>query len=531
SSRIVATSHDGGWDVLFRPGSVAHIARIERSGSVDAAPLGVNVSIGTWLQIVRTSASNLLFDLPSRGGVTVSRIAGTALEAAPVAAMSEVPQRAARAAAGDGVELVVWEEQAADGLVLKATRIVGGEPLDGAGLRVAAYGTGDFGDEDRVDVAVDGERFVVAWIDGPQVLVRAITAQGAMSEPVRVAEQASIDGLTMAGAGQGRAAVVWSGSVESWLVPLRSGVPGPRVAVGPFPIIPRTSLPRLAASGDRYLAVFEEVFECRITCAPDGRVWARAFSLDGDPLTEPKRLSERTSFTPQVVTDGRDFFVMSRGYGNHTLARIGPQLEILDETTPVRFGELSIEGAELRIDAGSTRAVYSLWGHLIRLEPLPLFGRDALAARLAHERVLVRTAAHPDRLVIRPLADPAGGTADIAIVPTGRVGGPFGQFAQVAFFRIEHRGGVPVRRFDLWSDASIYVPNDPPAQGQYPSSVVLERPLSAGESFEVGLNVEVPAYSHPLHVAADAIDLVPANNVAKHGAEPRPRRRAVRREP
>ncbi|HEY0788594.1 MAG TPA: hypothetical protein VGE86_08110, partial [Thermoanaerobaculia bacterium] len=432
----------------------------------------------------------------------------------------------------------VWEERAADGLVLKATRVVDGQPLDGAGLPVAAHGFDHFdGSLDRFDVAVDGERFVVAWIEGQQqtsqLFARTITAAGELSAPVRIVEQGPVERESVAGGGGGRAAIAWVGwGTDSWLVPFRGGAAGARGTVGPVPPMPfgrRISVPRLAASADRYLAVFAENFECRITCAADGRAWAQPFSLDGEALSEPKPLSNRTSLMPEVVSDGRDFFVEWWGYG-HVLARVGPQLEILDQTTPVRFGELSIDGAELRIDAGSTRVVYSLEGHLIRFEPLPLIGRETLAARLAHGRALVRTSAHPDRLVSRPLADPAGGTADSAIGPTGRVDGPLGRFEQVAFFRIEHRGGVPVRRLELWSEASIYVPVDIP-YGATRSSILLERPLSAGESSEVGLNVQLPAYSRPLHVAADAIDLVPANNVAQHGAEPRPRRRVVRREP
>lgn len=525
SGEIVATSRDGGWDVLFRPSPSTHIARISLDGSVEVEPLNEYLDLGYWWKLVSADSANLLLSIPSDGtvGLAVSRIVGTTVGAPRIAAVVEAAQHDARSATGSGTELVVWEEQTTSALVLKASRLVGGQPLDGAGILVAEYGHRNppYG-ADRFDVAFDGERFIVAWIEEDEsagVRARAISTSGELSDPVQITDKGA-GGVAIAGAGEGRAAVSWWGN-GAWLTPLLDGVPGTPSEIGPG--VERRSLPRIAASADRYLAVFTEYYDCRITCEPDGHVWAQAFSLGGVPLTGSKRLSEESSFDAEVVSDGSAFFVTWDG--RKTLAKITPDLEIVWKTTPVRLGTLSIDEGELRIDDGATRSVYSIWGHLERLEPLPVADRDTFATALADRRVIIRTASHPDRLVIRALDAP--GAADIAIVPTGRIEKASSPYGQVAWFRVEHRGGTPVSRLELWSANWIYLPNEP--EEPYRTMLVLERSLLPGESFEIGLGTYQPDSSPPIHVAGDAIDLAPANNVAQYGIEERPRRRGTRR--
>ncbi|HEY0593632.1 MAG TPA: hypothetical protein VGF40_17810 [Thermoanaerobaculia bacterium] len=521
-----AAPREGGWDVLWLMGETVYAAAIAVDGSTDVRTLRETIALAPQTAFVSVPGGALLLE-PRRApasGVDVHTIAAGYAGNPRIVAYANAFQGEALAATGGGLDLVVWTEQAADGLVLKATRIAPtGLPLDGAGLEVAV---------DRVapwasfSASFDGEAFVVAWIrmeaeSGRSLLMRRVTLDGAL-EPVRFLGDAPWPfAVEVEGAGGGRAAVAWWGG-RSWyeyrnvFVPIDRGEPGAQVEIASSPL--GRSLPRLAFGEDRYLAVFHDQDRCRINeCqAPVSYPIARMLALDGTPLGEPRRLSTDYGWDPDVVWDGRGFVVV---FQDRAL-RISPEFEIGPEKELARRGALSVEGAEVRIDAGLTRAVY-FGDDLVRLEPLPLGEGDVLVDALSRGACLVRPAREPRRLYIRRAPDTV--PADLAIVATGALE-RVSEYGSRAGFRIEHRGGAPVRRIELWSNGGIKIDDALPQP-----SVVLDRELREGESIDVTLDIWL-SWSNPLlWVAGDAVDVVPENNAARYERPLRPRGRTAKR--
>ncbi len=537
---VRATARADGWDVLFAPGGKTWIAGITASGEVDARPIDLDRALLTpWNPFLAVGPSEHLL-LESRsdpvGGIAVRRIVAGAVEHPIVIAVGDAAQYGARSAAGDGLDLVVWNEQSADGRILRATRIgAAGTPLDGAGLLVTsdplpawgrAYG-------ENFDVAFDGRAFVVVWVteeESPRVVMRMISADGAMSAPVVLAQWDWIEGVSAAGAGGGRSAIAWFGhelgqSYRSVLVPLTDGKAAVQVEVGTGKL--GQSLPRLAANADRYLAVFNDYTPCRITCAPETWPYGRMFAFDGTPLSDARRLTSGIfAWASQVVSDGRDFFVTLQD----VLLTIASDFTIGPERPLVRAGDLSVQGTELRVNHGIVRAVYSLSGDLLRFEPLRIAKGETRATSLSRERIVVTVPADPARLFIRSLDVPPGPAADLAVVATGAVSlrYPWGYSSDVdATFRIEHRGGAPLSRIELWAGSTITLPGERYGPGAY---LLLDRELREGESVEVFVRVypETPGHANPrLWVAGDALDVNPANNVDRYERPVRHRGRTI----
>jgi hypothetical protein len=535
--RILTDAHAGGWDIVFSLGPDTWLARIDVGGRVSSSPVERGVT-PPYLNgaLVAAGEGDLLFERGSIAGIAVRRITQEQAGEEIAAGVGGAAQFRARAAAGEGVELVVWEEQSSAGTVLKATRVApNGAPLDGPGLLIA--------DESRThwiwpsyrsafDVAFDGEAFVIAWVRDDErdtVMMRRVWGDGSVSATLGLAVWDQVEGVSVAGTGRGRSAVAWSGFEErrwsaessplSVLVPINQGRTGTAVEVGSGNL--GWAVPNLAASGDRYLGLFNDSAPCQITCQHYERPYARLFTLDGAPLTEARRISDRITgpAVPEVVSDGRDFFVA----WNDTLVAIDPELAARDEKPLASGGSLSIEGRELRIDRGKTRLVYSAAGELLRLEPLPdqYAPSEARIAALRHNRFIMRVRAHPDALVIRSLDEPQR-SADLAVVATGEITPSSTSSPSIGFyatFRIEHRGGAPVHAIDLWSDDLIFgVPDLPKG---------FDVDLEAGESITVEVGIPRDNFGGSLWVAGDVVDSLPANNVDSVG--PRLKRRTVSR--
>ncbi len=527
-----AAARAGGWDVLWLMGETAYAAAISAEASAEVQALGGALALEPQSAFVPVPGGTLLLE-PRRSpasGVDARAIAAGYAGNPRIVAYAKAFQGEARAAAGGGFDLVVWKERAADGIVLKATRIApSGLPLDGPGLELARDRLAEW--NEAFSATFDGEAFVVAWIRmeaelGRSVLMRRITMDGAL-EPVRfLGDAPRPGGVEVEGATEGRAAVAWWGADPDrpWdpravLVPIMRGEPGARVDVATGYLA--GSLPRLAAGADGYLAVFHDKTRCRLaTCGePVSLPFARKFAFDGTPLGAPFPLAieDDWGWDPDVVFDGRDFFVAWQD----NLALLSPDLSAVRKTKLAREGTLSFEGAEVRIDGGLTRAVYSTGGNLVRLEPLPLEGGDVLVDALSRGGYLVRPAREPRRLYIRRA--PEALPADLAIVSTGALE-PISYYGSRAGFRIEHRGGAPVRRIELWSDGGIKIDGAPPQQ-----SVVLDRELHEGESIEATLDIWL-SWSNPLlWVAGDAVDVIPENNAARYERPVRPRGRTLAR--
>jgi hypothetical protein len=531
---VRAAARADGWDVLFAPGGKTWIAGVAHSGQVDARPIELERAFFTpWNAFLAVGPSQHLL-IGARGepagGIAVRRIVAGAVEPPFTIGLGEAAQYGVRSAEGGGLDLVVWNEQSMDGRVLRAARIgAAGTPLDGAGLLVTSDPLPAWGYDEHFDVAFDGRAFVVVWLtaaDEPRVVMRTISTDGVMSAPVVLATWRAIAGVSAAGAGAGGSAIAWfgrelkSGGYRSVLVPLVDGESGAMVEVGSGML--GQSLPQLAANGDRYLAVFNDFTDCRITCTPSVQPYGRMFAFDGTPLTEARRLTSGIGSSPQVVSDGTEFFVTWQDI----LVSVGADFTIGPERTLARGGDLSIEGTEVRVDHGIVRSVYSLSGDLLRFEPLHIAKGENRSAALSRDRIVVAVPADPARLFIRFLGDPPAAIADLAIVATGAVlPGYYG--AAHATFRVEHRGGAPVSRIELWSSLPVSEPGDP-SPGWTPT-LTLDRELREGESFEVLLRVYPESANPPLWVAGDVLDPVPANNVDRYERPVRPRGRLVGR--
>lgn len=532
SERLVAEARSEGWDLVFGPWGENWFARVDLAGRTIATLLDPGASPAYLLSdLAAAGADDLLFERDPVAGMKVRLVRAGALGDPIAAGAGGAAQFLARAATGGGVDLVVWEEQSATGIVLRATRIAAdGTPLDGPGLLVAGADlTGSIRSsyQSAYDVAFDGEAFVVAWVrraDEDTVFMRRVWPDGTLAVALGIATWGHVEGVTVAGAGSGRSAVAWSGYTArvtnemslSVLVPIADGRIGAPTEIGSGPL--GWAVPSLAASGDRYLAVFNDIVRCQVTCEHFERPYARLFTFDGAPLTEARRISEEITgpAVPEVVSDGRFFFVLR----DDVLVTIDPDLMVIGEKELASRGSLAGEGPELYVDRWRTRLVYSRSGELLRLEPLPphFEGSEFRAARLAHRRFVMRVDGHPSRLVIRSLDEPLPRTADLAVAATGEIvaaANPSGGF--LATFRVEHRGGAPVRALDVWSDRTIYmIPIAPSA-----------KPFEVGDAITITVSFPRATFGASLWVAGDVIDPIPANNVAT--IAPRERRRTIGR--
>lgn len=456
-------------------------------------------------------------------------------------------QGEAQSAAGGGFDLVVWVEQGVDGAVLKATRIApSGLPLDGSGLIVAeehVVGGGSSPPNASFGVSFDGEAFVVAWIrfeanSRRSVLMRRISTDGTLQAERFVGDTPLPWAVEVEGATEGRAAVAWWGpdTTQPWnqwavLVPVVRGEPYARVDVATGNLA--GSLPRLAAGADGFLAVFHDPTRCRLsTCGPPVSLpFARKFTFDGTPLSAPLVLAmeDDWGWDPEVVSDGSGFFVVWQDH----LARLSHDLTIVRNTKLARGGALSMEHGALRIDSELVSATYSAHGTIERFDPLPVLESGDQLERLSRGAFVVRRADSPRRLFIRR-AEPAA-FADLAVTATGAIVPDSKNRRHLLMFRIEHAGGAAVDRIELWSNHAIVLSGT----GETAETrIVLDRRLSPGESFEVGVRVDFSLQHRfggqfwiepTLWVAGDAIDTNPANNHAQYERPARPRERAAGR--
>lgn len=546
SPQIRAASHDAGWDLLWRIGESTYLARISPAAAASVEVLDAPIPITNRTALVSVPDGQLLLEprpAPA-AGIDVRKIIGSHVGLPAIAGYERAFQGEARSAAGGGFDLVVWVEQGVDGAVLKATRIApSGLPLDGSGLIVADERVMGGGSNPSFSVSFDGESFVVAWIRleanyRRSVLMRRISTDGALQAERFVGDTPVPWAVEVEGATEGRAAVAWWGPepAQPWghwavLVPVVRGEPGARVDVATGNLA--GSLPRLAAGADGYLAVFHDETRCRLaTCGPPVSLpFARRFTFDGTPLGAPLALAmeDDWGWDPDAVSDGSDFFVVWQD----NLARLSPDLTSVRKTKLAREGALSFEHGALRIDSELVSATYSPHGTIERFDPLPVLESGDQLERLSRGAFIVRRADSPRRLFIRR-AEPAA-IADLAVTATGAIVPDSTNRMHLLMFRIEHAGGAPVDRIELWSKNGIVLSGaGEPAK----TRIVLDRRLSPGESFEIGVRVDF-SYQYEwdgrfwveptLWVAADAIDTNVASNHAQYERPTRPRERAVGR--
>ncbi len=544
SPAIRAASHDAGWDLVWRVGESTHLARISPAATASVEVLDAPIAITHRTALVSVPDGQLLLESrpPPAAGIDVRKIIGSHVGWPAIVGYEKAFQGEAQSAAGGGFDLVVWVEQGVDRAVLKATRIApSGLPLDGSGLIVADEHVMGGGSNASFGVSFDGEAFVVAWIRFEanyrrSVLMRRISTDGTLQAERFVGDSPLPWAVEVEGATEGRAAVAWWGPdpARPWyqwavLLPVVQGEPYARVDVATGNLA--GSLPRLAAGADGFLAVFHDETRCRLsTCGPPVSLpFARRFALDGTPLGAPLALAmeDDWGWAPEVVFDGSDFFVAWQD----NLARLSPDLAIVRKTKLAREGALSFEDGVLRNDSERISAAYSADGAVERFEPLPLLDPGDELARLSRGKFVVRRADNPRRLFIRR-AEPAA-IADLAVTATGAIV-PDSRM-HLLMFRIEHAGGAAVDRIELWSKNGILLSGaGEPAK----TRIVLDRRLSPGESFEVGVRVDFSLQHRfdgrfwiepTLWVAGDAIDKNPANNHAQYERPMRPRERAVGR--
>jgi hypothetical protein len=447
---------------------------------------------------------------------------------------TSVRQWGARSAAGAGLDLVVWEERSLEKVALKASRIGPvGAPLDGEGIVIAddglipdPFAVADFA------VAFDGEAFVVAWKRDEglkeSLLVRTVSPAGDVSEPRVIVSWDAIGALRVAGGGEGRSAISWFGRDATFIPPggtylaaLVRGEGGTPVQLAPLFFSSATGL---AAGPNGYLAVFIRPLPCQITCVPAGPLYARSFGFDGTPTSEPRLLDTDDGNGPAILSNGESFFV---AWGASVL-EVDDAVNVASAAKLARSGWASLDGDEIRIDTGIHRAVYSPSGLLRRFEPLMLQRYEIYAGTISGKRALVLTGPESARrLVVRSLE--TASAADLAIVATGALL-PSDRYSyeRLVVFRIEHRGGAPVKRIAFWWERewrTVTIPGEISYQG----GTVLDRTLREGESFEVAVPIHESFMTDDLWIAGDVVDSQPWNNVDTYAPPDRRRGRTVSR--
>ncbi len=445
---------------------------------------------------------------------------------------STVSRWPARSASGAGLDLVVWEERSGERTVLKAKRIApAGAPLDAEGIVVA---------DDRLlapypsaiaefAVAFDGEAFVVAWRreegEKDSLVVRTISPAAVLSEPRVIVTWESLYNIRIAGGGEGRSAITWGG-IETpssprgfRLVALAGDSTGTPVEAAPMYFSSATGI---AATERGYLAVFISPLPCRITCVPMGPLYARSFGFDGTPTSEPRLLDAGDGDGAEILTNGESLFV---AWGASVL-RVDDEVNVVTESKLARGGTASLDGDEIRVDTGNIRAVYSPGGYLLRFEPLMLQNGESYAGAISGKRFLVVTGPESARrLVIR--SHESAPEADLAVVATGALLPADRSYDRLVVFRIEHRGGAPVSRIALWWSRGWTV--TVPGETTWLGGTVLDRPLRAGESFEIAVPINEWFITDDLWIAGDVVDGIPWNNADGYRRPERSRGRIVAR--
>lgn len=308
--------------------------------------------------------------------------------------------------------------------------------------------------------------------------------------------------------------------LRAYLVALVRGSTGTPVGLAPMYFSSATGI---AATASGYLAVFIWPLPCRITCLPEGPLYARSFGFDGTPTSEPRLLDTSEGYRAEVLSNGESVCVS----WHDSVLRVDDAMNVVSESKLARTGDASLEGDEIRIDTGINRAVYSSSGLLRRFEPLMLQRDETYAGTMSGKRVLVLTGPESARrLVIRSFE--TAPAADLAVVATGALL-PSDRYSyeRLVVFRIEHRGGAPVNRIALWWSRgwTVMIPGETTWQG----GTVLDRPLREGESFEVAIPINEWFVTDELWIAGDVVDSHPSNNVDGYRRPARPRGRTVSR--
>ncbi|HUO83601.1 MAG TPA: hypothetical protein VM534_00670 [Thermoanaerobaculia bacterium] len=508
----IVSGHRDGWTVLYRRSGAAWQANVGLDGTligIQQIVLPPERELASISEFASGSRSHHLLFTVKTFGIEVVEIDGPTLFVRADLGMADAAQTSAQIAEGPGVDLVVWRESTGEGSSVRATRVLNGMGLDGAGLLLGGGGTAVF----------DGEMFLVAWADASRrVWVRRLGIDGSLTEPAMVSERGT-SSMSLASRGDGVALLTWTvGELQ--------GISGSLIVHGiPGPVIPKIAgphSPQSAFDGQNFLVTADQRFECPFICvSPPHEVVVKILNPDGTPSGPAVVISEGYGQRPGRPLPRNDGWLVP------VLDNFGLTLvEITTNGFPYR--ELRMMKGELIETTEGTM----LWSTRFRgvideqlrpewFEALPVAPGEGNGGALADgSYALVQ---YGSRYFIRPApAHPLRADLGVTIQRSRELG------TRIERVRIEHRGGDVI--------PSIHVGVEGGVRREYPE-VFSDRPVvdgaiagpfAPGDSVELEVRWEDPAGMDLLIWALpEARDLHAADNFVTLPAVER--RRAVRR--